>query len=284
VLNHFKLVLLAISAAPLAHGQPQFEVASVKPFIAGPPTAGRGSSGCVPFKMDRGRVDICAPLAKVIEYAYRIPPGRIVGPEWLRDRKVAFAIAAKLPDGAPDNQVPEMLQALLADRFKLAVHRGTREEAVTALVVAKSGLKLQEAAAVEDDPGAIDNPMIGPVRKTESAGPTLRWEAPNITLAGLAELCSGVGFVPPVVDMTGVKGRYQVDLTVSLKDTFAAAASAAGVRDDPAAADNARTDMHDAMRNALNDSLQKFGLQLEVRRGTVEILIVDHVEKMPSGN
>lgn len=142
--------------------------------------------------MDRGRVDICARLATVIGYAYRMPPYRIVGPNWLNDRRSgAFAIAAKLPEGSPTNQVPEMLQSLLADRFQLVVQRGSREEFVTALVIAKGGLKLKEASAVDEDPSAIANPSSGAVHKTESADHTYRWEAPGITLDGLAELCSG---------------------------------------------------------------------------------------------
>jgi uncharacterized protein (TIGR03435 family) len=288
MLNQIKLSLLVFPALLLAQGQPQFEVASVKPFVPGPPTAGGrdgGGGGCTPFKMDRGRVDICARLATVIGYAYRLPLYRIVGPNWLNDRRSgAFAIAAKLPEGSPVNQVPEMLQSLLADRFQLVVHRASREEFVTALVIAKGGLKLKEAATVDDDPGAIDNPGIGPVQKTESADHTYRWQAPSITLDGLADLCSVAGFIPAIVNMTGVQGRYRVDLTVSLKRAFVAAAAASEIHDNPGAGDSARADMQDALVSAFNAGLEKLGLQLERRKGIVETLVVDHVEKTPAGN
>jgi uncharacterized protein (TIGR03435 family) len=281
VLDHIRFALFALPAVLFAQNQPQFEVASIKPFIPSP-VAGRGGGGCPPFRMDRDRVDICGTLATIIGYAYRLPKERIVGPDWLTTRRAEeFAVAAKLPEDTTASQVPEMLQALLADRFQLAVHRGSREQLITALVVAKGGPKLQEATAGDDDPAAINNPTIGPVCTTESAGPTFHWEASSITMAGLAELCSGVGFVPPVVDMAGLKGRYQLDLTVTLKESFAAAQQA---RDDPAAGDIARADMREAMLRAFNDSLQKLGLQLERRKGTVETLVIDHVEKTPTGN
>jgi uncharacterized protein (TIGR03435 family) len=114
VLNHFKFTPIAIPVMLLAQNRPEFEVASVKPFVPGPPTAGeRGSGGgCTPFKMYRGRVDICARLATIIGYACRIPPYRILGPSWLTERRSAFAIEAKLPEGASASQVPEMLQTL----------------------------------------------------------------------------------------------------------------------------------------------------------------------------
>ncbi|HEX3746337.1 MAG TPA: TIGR03435 family protein [Bryobacteraceae bacterium] len=264
------IVLFSLPLA-LAAQRPRFEVASIKPFVAAPAAAGRGG-GCVPFRMDAGRVDVCGTLAAVIAYAYRIPRDRIVGPDWLTTRRAdQFAIAAKLPDGAAPRQVPEMLQGLLADRFHLAAHRGSREEAVTALVVAKGGLKLPEAAAGEDDEGLIENPAIGAVRTSQGPGPTYRWEAPRITFAGLALLCSTVGFVPPVVDMTRLKGRYRVDLTVSLHEAFAAA-------------DQAHDDMQYVLRDAFNTALHPLGLTLEPRKGTVETLIVDRVEKAPTAN
>jgi hypothetical protein len=66
-------LLLGASLALLAQDLPQFEMTSVKPFDPSP-SAGRGVGGCTPFRMDRSRVDICAPLAGVISYAYGIPP------------------------------------------------------------------------------------------------------------------------------------------------------------------------------------------------------------------
>lgn len=74
-----------ISETLCAQERPQFEVASIKPFLPAP-GVGRGGGGCTPFKMDRGRVDMCATLATAIGYAYRIPRSRILGPDWLTGR------------------------------------------------------------------------------------------------------------------------------------------------------------------------------------------------------
>ncbi len=69
-----------------------------------------------------------------------------------------FDIAAKIPKGAAADKVPEMVQALLADRFGLTVHRGTTVQPIYALVVAKGGLKLERAgAAAAPRPGCAWN-------------------------------------------------------------------------------------------------------------------------------
>lgn len=180
-----------------------------------------------------------------------------------------------------------MVQALLADRFKLAVHRVTKEEEVYALVVAKSGLKLKEAAdvpAASADPDAppaqvvviggiptrmtrfsnaegsgftLSNPRIGTARQTTRSDRSLALEAPTTTFAGLADLLAWMGRLPEdVVDMTGIAGRYPVNLEVSQNEVFA----------------------------AVNTALLKLGLQLERRKAPVETLFVDHVEKIPTGN
>jgi uncharacterized protein (TIGR03435 family) len=210
-----------------------------------------------------------------------------------------------------------MLQALLMDRFKLAVHRATTEKEIYALMVAKGGLKVKEAAAKVDaatespDAGAetagaagtivsigglqtrmtrnptgytISNARIGTVRHTETPNVMSRWDAPSTTLAGLADLLSLVGALSAdVVDMTGVKGRYSVVLDVSLKEMAAAAAVPPEARGDRAAMQATIMDMENALVRSMNDELQKIGLQLTRRKGPVETLVVDHVER-PSEN
>jgi uncharacterized protein (TIGR03435 family) len=85
--------------------------------------------------MDRDRVDICGTLATIIGYAYRLPKERIVGPDWLTMRRAEeFAVAAKLPEDTTASQVPEMLQALLADRIptrRLSREQGTTHHSVS---------------------------------------------------------------------------------------------------------------------------------------------------------
>jgi uncharacterized protein (TIGR03435 family) len=214
-----------------------------------------------------------------------------------------------------------MLQALLVERFKLAAHRGNKAQEVYALVVAKGGPKVKDAASQADvsmpdvaegpdaSPSTItdfgglqtrttrlpnadgtgyttirSNPRIGTVRQTDGPNFTTRLEAPSTTIEGLADLLSPVGLLLDIVDMTRLPGRYQVVLEFSLSGAFAAAAAIPQPGGDPTALDNARTDMQYAILNGLNEGLLKLGLQLERRKGTVETLVVDHLEKMPTGN
>jgi uncharacterized protein (TIGR03435 family) len=228
--------------------------------------------------MDRSRVDIeCATLTTLIAYAFRLSPDRVTGPDWMLSLgSPRFDIAAKLPRGASENQVPEMVQALLADRFNLAIHRGPAEQAIYALVVARGGLKMKEAApeagdpvpAAAADPDAppgtttlfgdvetrtasnadgrgdtttLSNLKMGTVRWLEGPNLSWRWEAPRITFEGLAELLDRV--VPlqsPVIDMTGLRGRYQVVLEVSLSDVVGARPAMPSAGGDPTAIENAR--------------------------------------------
>src|SRR6185503_19368558 len=88
-------------------------------------------------------------LANLICIAYKIKPHQLSGPDWMAAQR--FEIMAKMPEGASKDQVPTMLQALLAERFKLTVHRDNKEQSVYAMVVGKNGHKMKEVAA---DPAA----------------------------------------------------------------------------------------------------------------------------------
>src|ERR1017187_1954081 len=128
------LLTTAVSAQPTA-----FEVASVKlavepvremMFCIGPCTFGER------LTVAGARVDVrYMSLYNLLLTAYRLKPFQLAGPDWLKTQR--FDIEAKLPEGAAKNRVPEMLQALLAERFKLAVHRETKDQQVYALVVGK---------------------------------------------------------------------------------------------------------------------------------------------------
>jgi uncharacterized protein (TIGR03435 family) len=296
--------------------RPEFEVASVKPSVmsTGGGAGGRIGGGCMEaLRIDRSRVEFaCTFVGDMISYAFRVPNERVIAQGWVKDRAgTRLDIEAKLAQGASTNQVPEMFQALLADRFKLVIHRASAELAVFALVVAKGGLKLKEAAPeTPADPDAAPsnvsvlggvetrsmrernpnggftttmiNPRIGAVKVTDGSDGTHRWDAPSTTLEGLADLLGR--FAPGltnVMDMTGVSGRYQVVLDVSTKDMLASMPAPAS---DTGARENGEMDMASAALKAMNGGLAKLGLQLERRKGPVETVVVDHVEKTPTGN
>ena len=287
--------VLAVSA--LAAQAAKFEVASVKPSVWRPDAGGdrsRAGGGCpTSLQMDGARVEFhCATLAMLIGYAYRFSPDRVAGPDWMMaPSSPRFDIAAKLPEGTSKTEVPEMVQDLLADRFQLVIHRGSTAKPVLALVVAKGGLRLARAAPappVDSDPqtatGALgffgdvhdrtagdatilSGPRMGTVRQTGRPNRTQRWDAANISLSGLADLLDKVAPVSlPIVDATGVTGRYRMVLEISL------------------APSSSPEDLEPGVLTAFNDGLRKLGLRLERRRGPLETIFIDHVAMTPAAN
>lgn len=139
-----------------------FEVASIKP--AGPldPTAIAQGKIHIGMKVDGAICDIGSfSLKDLIRTAYEVKDYQITGADSLGSPLDAqrFNIQATMPEGATEKQVPQMLQTLLAERFKLVVRRETKEQSIYALVVAKGGPKLKES---EPDPPAPDVPPEGP--------------------------------------------------------------------------------------------------------------------------
>ena len=203
-----------------------------------------------------------------------------------------------------------MLQALLAERFKLAVHRQSKEQSVYALVVGKNGPKLKEsspdaaAPAAEPAPGP-GNPQVRitgngeNTRVVVSGGPTgtahmsmapngtMHLEAEKLTLAGLADLLSR--FVDrPVMDMTDLKGTYQVALDLTMEDMRNVARSAGiavGGRGAGGQAGRPRADAaSDPSGSSIFAAVQQLGLKLEPRKAPVDLIVIDHVEKTPTEN
>ena len=226
-----------------------FEVASIK--LAPPINPAMIMSGQmhIGMKVDGDRVDIGSlSLADLIRIAYNVKPYQVTGPDWMGAQR--FDVMAKLPEGATKEQVPEMLQALLAERFKLTIHRETKEHGVYALVVAKGGSKLKESPpdvepAVPAAPGAATGMSIsgniqgkgivvsgapgqtGAMRMTMGEGGTMRMESSKMTVAALTDLLSPM-IDRPVVDMTELKGHYEVALELSM-DTMRAMAAKSGM-------------------------------------------------------
>jgi uncharacterized protein (TIGR03435 family) len=295
----------------------KFEVASVRAASQQPAAGqqpetrggggGRGGSplGC------RARTSVdgalanftCQNLGLLVSSAFGVLPDQITGVDWSAFSE-RFDIAAKLPEGATREQVPEMVLSLLEERFNLTFHRGSREEPIYALVAAKGGPKLQPAAEAADAAGVppassmaassmammngvsfrqtripnpdgkgftviMNTPAMGTVREPEAAQDIRRWEAPSISAEGLAELLTiAVGGPIPVRDMTGLEGRYDVELELSMADSLATAPE----------------EFQNALFKAGQDALKRFGLQLERRKGPIEIVVIDHLEKTPTGN
>jgi uncharacterized protein (TIGR03435 family) len=222
---------LLFLTALAAFGQ-EFEVASIKPA---PPIESQVSSGKMNIGMhvDGARVDIGSmTLADLIPIAYRVKRYQVSGPSWMTAQR--FNIQATIPEGTSKDKVPEMLQALLADRFKLAVHRESKEHGVYALVVAKGGHKLKDAPpAAEPSPDAaggrgfrINPDGKGAVVSGGRGGLTkvamgqngaMHFEVERMDMAGFADFLSR--FVErPVVDMTELKGEFQIAVDLSMEE------------------------------------------------------------------
>jgi uncharacterized protein (TIGR03435 family) len=196
-------------------------------------------------------------LKDCIGVAYDVKEFQIQGPDWIGTTR--FDIVAKLPGGSSESRIPEMLQAMLGERFKLAAHRATKASAVYALVVVKGApaLKPVDVPANTGTSVAMD----------ESSG--IHLTAPAATLATLAELISR--FVQhPVIDMTGIQGHYDFDLVFSGQTMHQGRSMEEDDITQPGV--------------SIYDSLQRYGLKLELRKAPLEVLIVDHIEKMPTEN
>jgi uncharacterized protein (TIGR03435 family) len=302
-----------VLAAGAAVGQTAtFEVASVKP--AAPLDRSQILSGQmhVGMKIDAARVDIgFMSLAELIRVAYRVKPYQISGPDWMASER--FDVLAKLPEGASREQVPEMLQALLAERFKLTVHRESKEHAVYALVVGKNGPKLKEsppdadapagggAPAAADDANpqvrvsgrgentqvSISGGQIGTAHMSMGPGGTMHLEAPTMNMAAFADTLSRF-FDRPVVDLTELKGTYQVALDLSMEDLRNAARSLGlmglgigGGRDGARPPSDAASDPGGLSIFAV---VQQLGLKLEPRKAPLDLVVIDHLEKTPTEN
>jgi uncharacterized protein (TIGR03435 family) len=301
--------LVAQTAAPPL----TFDVASIKPSAPVTPAMVAGGTLHAGMKIDAARVDIgMFSLQQLISKAYDVKPYQITGPPWLNVQR--FDIVAKMPPGSTKEQVPQMLQALLAERFKLVLHRETKEEAVYALVVAKGGPKLKESApkpvaAAPADTGEPTPPASSGsstvTLKTGSGGAvasdgehqqkmsmlpdgkTMHIEVTNTTMAELAP-----GLAPlvgrPIVDMTELKGKYDLALDLSLQDLMAVArAQGANVPSLPGAGADASKPAEaasDPSGGSIFTAIQALGLKLEPRKTNIERLIVDSVEKMPTEN
>jgi uncharacterized protein (TIGR03435 family) len=278
--------LIAISAC-IAFTQgvpPAFEVASVKP--AGPSPAGRTAAFVrnLPGRIEYPSVTLKTVLAR----AYGMKATQINGPAWIDSEH--YEIIAKLPAGAAEEQIPAMLQTLLAERFQLAVHKETKEETVYALVVGKNGPKLKRS----DEGPAGDAAAPGPegAKPVRPRGATLAMSAGKIeftetTIDAFARTLAHL-LHRPVVDMTQIEGKY--DIVLEFPPDELPGMPRIGGAVPPVAVAGADGQggggpvPERAPAASIFTAIQQLGLKLESRKAPVERLIVDRAERVPSEN
>jgi uncharacterized protein (TIGR03435 family) len=242
--------LLASTCAAMAlfAASPAFEVASVKPADPGEP-----SPGDIARNMDNSPGHFLmrnVPLRFCIEWAWDLKDYEVTGPDWIRNEN-RYDIVANAPGPVPENDMRQMLQALLTDRFQMKIHRETKNLDVYELLPGKGEPKVKEAAADE----------------VTSLG-----AAPNNSVKFTKQPMSRLTFMltrrmdRPVLDMSGLKGFYDFTL-----DT-----SGLGFNGNPP---------NDTSAPSIFTTVQEnLGLRLEAKKAPVDILVVDRAEKTPTAN
>ena len=267
----------------------EFEVASVKVAPPRKPGEPRGMVGCFggPGSKDPGRFTCAkASVSLMALYAYGAKPQEIRPP--VADDTSQFNVEAKVPLGATAEQVKAMLRNLLVKRFHLVFHREKVEAQGYALAVAKSGLKMKESV-----PEDLSAPALAPVKDAEfgyfarrnalamgSANGLTRWEGMDVPVNALAgHLNSLTG--RPVIDSTGLKGKYDFTLTFSTESVGRAIGPAAA----PSVSDEGGIAPPDDGGLSVFAALEKqLGLKLEPRKIVVDTFVIDHADKTPVEN
>jgi uncharacterized protein (TIGR03435 family) len=197
------------------------------------------------------------PNPRVERQEAQVSPGALVmrnQPLFFLVQWACFDIVAKASGPADEKQLRLMLQTLLANRFGLRLHKETRVVPVYAITLAKGGPKFQESATE----GAFVIERTNPVIL-------------NAHHARMSDLAQGISaeVKRPVVDNTGLTGRYEIhmDLSAYLNGTGGAG--------------DGQLDLMSILFSGFQDLL---GLKLEARKQSVDVLVIDHAEKTPTEN
>jgi uncharacterized protein (TIGR03435 family) len=248
----------------------EFEVATIKP------TAPNFLGRFIRMESTHQLVAKGHALNTLIAAAYNLNPRAISGgPAWIESDH--YDILAKAPGEVRPNldEQMAMLRKLLADRFKLTFHREKKEMSIYALTVAKGASKMTgsnvtgskvKASAVSPD----DSPIGPPPLIFVVTPPVVRLPARYATMAELASVFQRGALDRPVVDKTGLPGRYDFDLEFTPDET-----QFSGMLGRPPS---------DAPLPGLFAAIQQqLGLRLEATKGPVDVLVVDRAER-PSEN
>jgi uncharacterized protein (TIGR03435 family) len=286
-----------------------FEVASVKPGTEPKPVDMGGgrmafrAAGCTggPGTSDPGRLTCQnTTLANLVSIAYNLKRYQFASsfPGWMEEAH--FDVIAKIPAGATREEVRLMEQNLLAERFKLAVHFDKKEMQVFELTIGKNGPKLKESPPTPDQPadggpsmpsgpGKLEHDKDGFVVMPRRSGGLsmsmrngrIRIQANDQTMEQFASLLTNQ-LGKPVTDLTGLTGKYDITLTCSSEGMGMMSVRTGS----PGAADATAPPAPDAepAPTLMEAVQQQLGLKLEQKKGTVDILVVDHADKTPVEN
>ena len=292
------IMLASVGSSAQTRNKPAFEVASVRPATPRTPASQRITETRLDF--------VNTQLRFIVTHAFRIEPFQLVGPSWLNGTNVD--IHATYPAGT-QTQVPEMLQALLAERFGFVAHIEQRPVPAYELVVGQDGLKIREAERANDlekdfstDPrvtastdrvsqttdGQVRTMMIplgGRTVTTRSlydtwttANRTVIVDARRITMPEFAKLLT-LNVDRPVVDKTGLGGVYEFKVELGTNQSAVRGLLSLGITqtvngtpiDEPAGVSTFK-------------AVEKLGLKLEERRSPFDVVVVDKMEQAAREN
>jgi uncharacterized protein (TIGR03435 family) len=269
----------------------QFDVASVKPVD--PESGGRFGSSGGPGTSDPERITYSVFLQSLLMTAYGVGSDQISGPDWLQRER--YEIVAKVPPGATKEQANVMLQNLLAERFHVSLHRVMKEFPEYSLVVAKGGRKLKESAdpniPMPKGPSSLDD--IRSIKTGANGFPQL---PPGMRMAGvrrdgvsylsfraysisdlveqlrlpLGKITGGMWATGRISDKTGLTGKY--DFTLEFAGSMAPGGAFV-----PLAGGQVGPDLFEALEKQL-------GLKLEKSKALLDVLVIDHADRVPTGN
>jgi len=237
------IALVFLSAAM---AQPVFDAASVRASQAGDRREGIQAN---PGSLNMRNVS----LKSAIRWAYHVMDYQVSGPDWLGFER--FDIVAKAAGPAPEAELRTMLQALLAERFKLVLHKETKELPAYVLLVAKGGIKFHESK----EEGELA--MVPPPDKNH-----LTVNLKRVPASQFVEMLSSA-LHAPVINNTGLEGRYDATLDIGkyMSDT---------PKDGP----------FDPIPMIVTGLQEELGLKLESKKMPLDLLIIDHAEKVPVEN
>jgi uncharacterized protein (TIGR03435 family) len=267
--------------------RPEFEVATIRPSSQ---ALEAGVTAGVKIDGAQFRSNLLT-MKDYLGLAYRVKVYQISGPDWISSDR--FDISATLPPGTAA-QIPEMMQRLLEERFRIKIHREKKDAAVYVLEIAKGGLNILESAP---DPDAEDAKAPLTISGSGNAQGTFsinlghgssytfgnnKFEGKRLTTAMIAGTLERF-LDRPVVDGTDLKGAYDVTLDVTHEDYRAMlirAAVAAGVTLPP----EALRLLDGATTPSLFEAVQKTGLKLDARKAPLDMIVVDAGQKTPTDN
>jgi len=260
------VVVGLLARVPFAADLPSFEVASVK--HSDPAGSGKSPNVCTggPGTSDPGTLHcVNASLSLFILTAYELKWYELIGPDWIihGGSESGYDITAKIPTGTSKEDYHLMLQRLLAERFHLVVHRETRELQIYALTAGKAKPHLTLSATP---------PPPGPRCAISFAKNHYEWACHNTPMKDLAGNLE-TQLWGHVADETGLSGEYDFTFTFIPPETWQART---GWSPSSAVADDTPT-----LFTAISEQL---GLRIEMRKGPVQVLVVDNAAKNPTEN